>query len=98
MSGDRGVRNSGEGRENISITREELNNLIQQSVTAALTAQQAAQQGVGGNTVCPPPPPPLGQQVCTFKVFMECEPHIFGGSENNKRKRESVERDVAKAE
>ena len=54
MSGARGMRrdgrggNRGGGQDNVNMTQDELNNLIQQQVSIALAAFQAAQQGLGG--------------------------------------------------
>ena len=50
------------------MTQEELSTLINYQVVAALAAFQAGQ---------PAHHPP----TCTYKSFMDCKPHNFGGSE-----------------
>ncbi|KAI3814996.1 hypothetical protein L1987_14646 [Smallanthus sonchifolius] len=66
MSGQRGGCNHGRG--NINLTATKLTALINERVAEALAANP-----VGG--------PHNNQQVCTYKTFMDCKPHIFSGAE-----------------
>ncbi|KAJ0515365.1 putative transcription factor interactor and regulator CCHC(Zn) family [Helianthus annuus] len=61
----------GNGRGNISMTQAELTDLINTRVAEDLAAYQAGQQ------VQPQP----NQPACTFKMFMDCKPQTFTGTE-----------------
>ncbi|KAJ0490247.1 putative transcription factor interactor and regulator CCHC(Zn) family [Helianthus annuus] len=71
MSGRGGGRSGGRGH--IAMTQAELTNLINTRVAEALAAYQAGQPA---NQNHPPAPP-----VCTFKMFMDCKPQTFSGTE-----------------
>ncbi|KAJ0956935.1 putative transcription factor interactor and regulator CCHC(Zn) family [Helianthus annuus] len=57
----------GHGRGSINMTQAELTNLINTRVAEALAAYQAAH--------------PNNQPACTFKMFMDCKPQTFSGTE-----------------
>ncbi|KAF5806244.1 hypothetical protein HanXRQr2_Chr05g0219081 [Helianthus annuus] len=57
----------GNGRGNINMTQAELTDLINTRVAEALAAYQAAH--------------PNNQPACTFKMFMDCKPQTFSGTE-----------------
>ncbi|KAJ0500103.1 putative transcription factor interactor and regulator CCHC(Zn) family [Helianthus annuus] len=61
----------GHGRGNINMTQAELNDLINTRVAEALAAYQAGQQAQ----------PQPNQPACTFKMFMDCKPQTFTGTE-----------------
>ncbi|KAM0063982.1 hypothetical protein Hdeb2414_s0003g00097221 [Helianthus debilis subsp. tardiflorus] len=63
----------GHGRGHIAMMQAELTNLINTRVAEALAAYQAGQPANQNN----PPAPP----ACTYKMFMDCKPQTFSGTE-----------------
>ncbi|MFS7974796.1 putative nucleotidyltransferase, Hydrolase [Helianthus anomalus] len=64
----------GHGRGNINMTQAELTDLINTRVAEALAAYQAG-------TECQQVQPQPNQPACTFKMFMDCKPQTFTGTE-----------------
>ncbi|KAD2805567.1 hypothetical protein E3N88_38944 [Mikania micrantha] len=76
MAGRRGGRMNEGGRGNISLTPAELNALINEGVEEALAAWEATRNQNPLNQGTNPNPP-----LCTFKMFLDCKPHLFNGTE-----------------
>ncbi|KAF5808642.1 putative pyruvate dehydrogenase (acetyl-transferring) [Helianthus annuus] len=69
----RNMSGRGHGRGHIAMTQAELTILINTRVAEALAAYQAGQPANQNN----PPAPP----ACTYKMFMDCKPQTFSGTE-----------------
>ncbi|KAD2805415.1 hypothetical protein E3N88_38792 [Mikania micrantha] len=76
MAGRRGGRRNAGGRGNINLTQAELNALINERVEEVLAAREAARNQNLLNQGANPNPP-----LCTFKMFLDCKPHSFSGTE-----------------
>ncbi|KAD6796217.1 hypothetical protein E3N88_07113 [Mikania micrantha] len=76
MAGRRGGRRNAGGRGNINLTQAELNALINERVEEVLAAREAARNQNPLNQGANPNPP-----LCTFKMFLDCKPHSFSGTE-----------------
>jgi hypothetical protein len=73
MSGRNGGPNGGRRRNNLNITAEELQVMINEHATAAVAAAQAQWHAMGQV--------PGGHAGRTFKSFMDCKLHKFNGAE-----------------